>query len=351
MQSVYEIEEKNFKYICVFCDEDKEFDSAIDMCIHYGIHFDYYPVVCMLCDQRFQDLSTLCEHYNRDHNEYKNNIFHYLKEDAKTEKWIKEFVDFQKTHFFKGHVSARFADHCFVCAKLVKPENTSIRLKTNKVNILEFRDHINQHLNYHPYVCAICFHGNREVRFTSLNQSACNHMWKFHVDEKSIESSQLAKLLIKSNENLDLEKFIDNKLFSKRDRNVDNPIVLNLKRKLEEIEAQTKKRLESSRLTSSSQPSLPSAHVQPIIRRENKEHKTCEIRHLTPSVKTYSILHKVCLNRTDHLCDSLILMTGQRNLIALRIITASKIDSETNRLHPIKADIYRAISALLSLSR
>ena len=263
------------------------------MCVHYGIHFNYHPVVCMLCDKRFQDLSTLCEHYNRDHNEFKNQIFHYLKQDEKLEKWIRDFVDFQKTHFFKGHVSARFGDYCFVCEKLAKTDDTTMRLKINKVNINAIRDHINQHLNYFPYLCAICHHGNREVKFTSFNPSAIQHMWKFHVDGSAIPHSTLARLLLKCNENLELEKFIDNKLFPKRDRNVDNPLVLNLKRKLQEIEAESKKRLESCRLSSSQMPSLPSAQVHPMVRNDNKEQKTSEIRHLTPKMKTYSSPSKV----------------------------------------------------------
>lgn len=253
------IDNKNFEYICVFCSEEKVFKSEIEMSVHMSIHFSYYPIICMLCEKSFLDLSTLMYHYVKQHKEYQNNIFHYLKEDEKIEKWIQSFVSYQKTHPFRGNVSVTYGDYCFVCQKLSKNE-TSFRMKCDKRDTKSIRQHINQHLHYYPYKCLICFHGNRIVRFSALNQSAVNHMNKIHqlsLGTDPSDPSSYSKLIVKTEEIIDLEKFIDSKLFPKREDSLQPKLIMNLKRKLDEI-------LESKK----SSESLPSAQVLPIVRQE-----------------------------------------------------------------------------------
>ncbi|XP_054166733.1 uncharacterized protein LOC128964197 [Oppia nitens] len=310
---VIEIEDKTFRYLCVFCGKDKIFPSSFDTQIHYAIHFDYHPVVCMICDKRFMDLSTLMSHYVVDHQKYQNNLFHFVKEDEKVEKWIQSFIDFQKTHEFKGLVSPVYGQHCFICDKLVKTKDNSLTIKFDKLIVNEIRDHIHQHLNYFPYKCAICLYGGRDVNFTTYNKSAEKHLYKFHGinfnDDKT--KKEIYKLIIKFNEISQLEKFIDSKLFPNRTSDIENPIVINFKRKLEEIDSESKKRkllelsksslvsniggINLSNVTNTTQSPI-TAQVVPMVRKVMPSVNVPQI--LATSVKTYSINQTISTTTT-----------------------------------------------------
>ncbi|CAG2111685.1 unnamed protein product [Medioppia subpectinata] len=264
-----EVEERNFKYICIFCEQKPnepilEFVEKSDALIHYAIHFNYNPIVCMICDKSFVDLSLLMSHYTKEHNAFKNHLFHYFKEDERIEKWILSFLDFQRNFEFRGKVSAVVGDSCFVCNKLSKLPKDRLELEFKNVKPKEIRDHMNEHLNYFPYKCSICFHGGRDVRFSALNNSAYQHLFKIHGldlnDRKLFAES--TKLFVKCDEILDLEKYIDNFMSPNRAKLSKSTLVLNIKRKLEEIEAESKK---SRLLNSTPTPALPSARVIPIV--------------------------------------------------------------------------------------
>ncbi len=194
-----------------------------------------------MCQNKFIDFSALILHYEKEHQQFHNNLFHFVKEDENIENWINSFLDFQKTHEFLANVSVTFGDYCFVCKKLSKAEGMKIKCQKNN----EIREHINQHLHYFPYKCLICFYGQRHVKFSSLNHlSALNHFKNFH--QFTNPSHDISKLMAKTQEILNLEKLIDRNMFPNREQKVETPIIISLKRKLDEVLENDEKQVNKS---------------------------------------------------------------------------------------------------------
>lgn len=76
-------------YFCIFCPE--KLDSPSRAHVHFGAHFDYHPIICLICEQRFNDIECFSSHHKSVHEAHSDLNFE-VREDFIIEKWIDDFL-------------------------------------------------------------------------------------------------------------------------------------------------------------------------------------------------------------------------------------------------------------------
>ena len=80
-------------YFCIFCPE--KLDSPSRAHVHFGAHFDYHPIICLICEQRFNDIDSFSTHHKSMHEAHSDLKFE-VREDFMIEKWIDDFLKVRK---------------------------------------------------------------------------------------------------------------------------------------------------------------------------------------------------------------------------------------------------------------
>lgn len=80
-------------FFCVFCPEKLEYPSRN----HFAAHFDYHPIICLICENRFSDIETFSSHHKSIHEEQSDLKFE-VREDFIVEKWIDDFMRVRLYH-------------------------------------------------------------------------------------------------------------------------------------------------------------------------------------------------------------------------------------------------------------
>ncbi|RWS29750.1 hypothetical protein B4U80_13640 [Leptotrombidium deliense] len=197
------------RYFCVFCEAKTYFTSKLDACSHLAEHLNYFPVVCLLCSNKFADLKSLMAHHSEVHaattspwgDDPSASLLYVVNEDEDTEKWIEDFLDFQNSGSSWNLFSASFQHNCFVCKRLLNEFPTMF---THFLTDTSLQQHVHRHLNYYPYECIICKNENRVTRFALIDSLASDHLAK-HGISYCVESAStffLKTLTIKSLEML-----------------------------------------------------------------------------------------------------------------------------------------------------
>ncbi|CAG2168074.1 unnamed protein product [Oppiella nova] len=197
-------------YFCIFCSETKNF-SKIDAYSHYGQHLDYFPVLCKICWNKFEDVDRLMAHHQSDHST-QDNVDYEICEDQSLVKWVNEFLDSQLA--VKKVMPCSCGYNCPVCMKLMAIQSVEGAVPCAQHNDVLFSVHIHKHLNYFPYECNTCKRNGKSVRVPNLDSIAMNHMREHNIESASM--SQVVKNFPKTLVIPRLEKLIGDCVHRKR---------------------------------------------------------------------------------------------------------------------------------------
>ncbi|KAI1293743.1 hypothetical protein HDE_06316 [Halotydeus destructor] len=177
----------DFDYFCVFCKESKTFKSITDATSHYAKHFDYRPIVCLLCSKKFSDVVSVQRHHVKFHQRIQpaSSLTYFINECEPVENWVTDFLTSQKKFDLWNSVDPKYFSTCLVCDKLLQDKKKP-RFSQNCVS----KEHIFLHLKYTPYQCIICKHEGVERRFPTIEGKALEHL-KLH--EVKVRDDEEAK--------------------------------------------------------------------------------------------------------------------------------------------------------------
>ena len=198
------------EFFCVFCDIKSKFKCRLEAYSHYAKHFNYRPIVCLLCQDKFYDLDDLQQHNQMEHPQLEENQLYFIKEDYELESWIDEFLSFQNKPECLAMISYTEGAHCPVCKRLSKDDNKYLFTNIYKEDdYSKVTRHLRIHINYHPYVCTICKYENVVTKFCLNDQKAVDHLIYYHkyTEPKTVEYLK-DKVIVKMNSIDFLESFI-----------------------------------------------------------------------------------------------------------------------------------------------
>lgn len=197
-------------YFCIFC--PKTFGSKISAFIHLGLHLEYFPIICLICSNKFLEMNRFAAHHKKDHPTSADLKFE-VREDFVLEKWVDDMLHSERTGVCKSLLlNCSCAAFCPVCEKLLSTTGNGVPSSSSVCRIhqnpLDFSEHVHQHLDYYAYECSLCkTHEKITTRVMNLDMLALSHVKETHGLETA-SVLQLCKLFRKSNCVLKLEEMI-----------------------------------------------------------------------------------------------------------------------------------------------
>ncbi|XP_015792058.1 uncharacterized protein LOC107368702 isoform X3 [Tetranychus urticae] len=176
------------KYLCIFCKESIYFETYEEALFHFSRHLNYFPVNCLLCLKKFQDINSINQHFILNHNHDRvcddgdtcSPLLYYIDQKAETEKWIEENLRYQIIGEMIRIIDPDMAPYCPVCRSILNTIPPHDKPLVPHIDVV--RSHINHHLNYKPYECFLCNQGEPSisVRFPSIGEAALKHLRDYH---------------------------------------------------------------------------------------------------------------------------------------------------------------------------
>lgn len=164
----------------MFCKDLQQFNSAVDATAHYAAHFNYKPVVCLLCSLKFTDVDSVTQHHKDIHATLHPgaSLLYFINENEAIEGWVSRFLNFQKTKEIWNEITPSFMKSCLVCDKLLHGQR---RPKYAKSEMSQA--HMLNHLRYFPFECRMCMNvEGKSKRFTCLDKQAFAHLATHGID-------------------------------------------------------------------------------------------------------------------------------------------------------------------------
>lgn len=177
----------NFNYFCVFCKEPTDFSSMIDALAHYAEHFNYKPVVCLLCSKKFPDVPAITSHHVSVHQTLQPQacMSYFINEDDKIEEWVSQFLNSQKRCSMWDVIEPAYMKSCLVCDKLfLGPKKPKYGR-----HVISLR-HIHTHLKYFPFECIICKSEGRSKQMPVIDAEAAEHLKTHGLKRSETEANE-----------------------------------------------------------------------------------------------------------------------------------------------------------------
>ncbi|CAG2104095.1 unnamed protein product [Medioppia subpectinata] len=198
----FQNEIKNVQYFCIFCTEKMATkDTAYE---HMQRHLDYYPIICLTCNEGLVDLHSFMRHHRESHPEAVKGRYK-KKELPAVEKWISSYLYSQTTiiRSFPPRETCLVCDRIFTRADIMgnKPRRCTINRKI---------DHLFRHLSYLPYECILCKQSGSEFFVAYFESKAHSHIKLKHPEIDDNEGRW--QVFQKTISIPKLDEFIDNYL-------------------------------------------------------------------------------------------------------------------------------------------
>lgn len=176
-QSSLKLDQKLF---CLFNLE--EFDDRYEAVQAFYRELRYAPFRCVECDEATVELKDLVDHYIAHHPGEKL-VKYKIEEIPAKERWVQKFIDYQMDcmndddEMLPNNIVNKYCPVCNQYDYILKSVQPKARLKVSSILDL---NHINKHLRYNPYECALCKKRGKRYAISSVNKKAQDHLSHRH---------------------------------------------------------------------------------------------------------------------------------------------------------------------------